>query len=507
MKNTRRIIFNTAAMHLRMIITVFFALYTSRIILDALGVIDFGLYSVIASVVAMFGFLNSSMIASLQRHLAYELGKGDLNAVRKIFNAGLVIHIGLALLVFIIANSVGTWFVKKYLTIPHERMDVAIWTFHFVILSFMFNIISIPFQSILNAKERMVIIAIVGVIESVLQLTVAIIIANSDGDRLRLYAPLLTCVFLISLVVYSAICYARYRECRPMIIRESSLYKELTGFAGWNLFGTLAVMGRTQGVAILLNIFLGPAINAAYAIANKVNSQLSYFSISVTKAISPQIVKNYGAGNRDEFIKLVFQSSKFTFYMLYIISFPILLEADFILDIWLKNVPEYAVIFCRLIIINSLLDSLSFALIDAALATGRIRNYQMVIGSIVMLNLPISYIALRLGAPPYIVVAVCIAISLIAIIFRLGFLHGMINFPVFIYLKEVILQLLVVVMITLTSTLPILLSFERGGSRFMGVFFVSAITNISAVYLVGLRESERNYIKGMLKIPSVEPHV
>ncbi len=507
MKNTRRIIFNTASMHIRMLITIGLSLYTSRVVLDALGIIDFGLYSVIASVVAMFGFLNSSMIASLQRHLAYEFGRKDFVAVRKIFNAGLVIHIGLAIVVVVIGNSLGVWFIKRYLTIPLERMDVAIWALRFVILSFVFNIISIPFQSFLNAKEQMVVISIVGIIESILQLTVAIVIANSNADRLVLYAPLLTCVFFISLIAYSIICYARYRECKPMIVKEGFLYKELTGFAGWNLFGTLAVMMKAQGIAILLNIFLGPAINAAYAIANKVNSQLSYFSISVTKAISPQIIKNYGLGNREEFIKLISQSSKFTFYMLYIISLPVLLEAGFVLDIWLKDVPEYAVIFCRLIIINSLLDSISFALIDAALATGRIRNYQMVIGSIVMLNLPLSYIALRLGGPPYIVLMLSIVISFIATMLRFSFLHRMVDFPVFRFLREVMLQLLMVVIITLMSTLPLLVSLEKGGGRFLSILFVSAITSIIAVYLVGLRESERNYIKGILKIPSVESHV
>ncbi|GAB4533986.1 MAG: oligosaccharide flippase family protein [Thermodesulfovibrionia bacterium] len=489
---------NTIAMNLKMVITIALALYTSRIVLDALGVIDFGIYSVVASVVAMFGFLNSSMVASLQRHLAYELGKKDFDAVRKIFNAGLIIHAGLAMTIFVIANSAGIWFIKHYLTIPDERLDVAIWVFHFVILSFMCNVISIPFQSLLNAKENMIVIAVVGVVESVLQLAVAIIISRSSVDRLWLYAPLLTCVFFTSLIIYGVVCYAGYRECRPMVVREGSLYRELTGFAGWNLFGTIAVMGRAQGLAILLNIFLGPAINAAYAIANRVNSQLSYFSISVTKAISPQIVKNYSAGSRDKFIRLIFQSSRFTFYMLYIISLPILLETDFVLDAWLKDVPEYAVIFCRLIIINSLLDSLSFGLIDAALATGRIRNYQMVVGSTVMLNLPLSYIALKYGSPPYMVIVISIVISLIATMLRLGLLYKMVDFPVVKYLKEVMLQLFMVVIITLTFSIPILLGVEGTGG-FLWVLVVSLMINTITVYLVGLEPGERDYLRSVFK--------
>jgi len=475
------------------------SLYTSRVVLDALGVIDFGIYSVVASVVVMFGFLNASMIASVQRHLAYEIGKNNDFAVRKIFNAGLVIHICIAIVIFILAESIGIWFVKKHLIIPAERMEVAIWAFHFAMLSFICTIISVPFQSILNAKECMVVIAIVGVIEAVLQLTVALIIVDSHIDKLKLYSFLMSCVFFVSLLIYSAICYFKYKECKPLIVKDKTLYKELTGFAGWNLFGSLAVMGRTQGAVILLNIFWGPAINAAYSVANRVNAQLSYFSSSVTKAISPQIVKNYGAGNRADFISLVFQSSKFTFYMLYIISLPILLEADFILNVWLKSVPDYAVLFCRLIIIHSLIASLSAALIDAALATGKIKNYQIIVGSVVLLNVPFSYIALYLGAPPYSVILICILISLVATVFRLGLLNRMIEFPVMKYIREVVMRLMIIVSITLLCTLPALLRFKESVSRFTIILIVSVVVNMTAIYLIGLKSNEREYIKNAIR--------
>jgi len=499
MKNTKRIIFNTGVMYLKMFITIVLSLYTARVVLDALGVIDFGLYSVVASVVALFGFLNASMIASVQRHLAFEMGKNNFLAVRRVFNAGLVIHICIAITVFILAESIGIWFVKNHLAIPTDRMEVAVWAFHFSMLSFICNIISVPYQSMLNAKECMVVIAIVGVVEAVLQLTVALIIADSHVDRLKLYAVLMSCVFAVSLLIYSIVCYVKYKECKPLIVKEKSLYKELAGFAGWNLFGTLAVVGKTQGVVVLLNIFLGPAINAAYAIANRINSQLSFFSSSVTKAISPQIVKNYGAGNKDEFKALVFQSSKFTFCMLYIVSLPILLEADFIFKIWLKSVPDYAVLFCRLIIINSLVNSFASVLIDAALATGKIRSYQIIVGSVVMLNVPFSYIALKFGAPPYSVILICIIISLTATAFRLGLLKRMIEFPVINYIREVVIPLLIIVIITLTCTLPVLLGFEGSVSRFAVMLIASVVVNVMAIYLFGLKSYERGYIKNVIK--------
>ena len=494
MRNTNRIIFNTGVMYLKMFITIALALYTSRVVLEALGVIDFGLYSVVASVVAMFGFMNASMVASVQRHLAFEIGKKDFLAVRKYFNAGLVIHICLAIAIFILAEFIGVWFIKNHLTIPPERMEVALWAFHFSVLSFMFTVISVPFQSILNAKECMVVIAIVGVVEAALQLIIAFLISDSHFDRLKLYALLMCCVFFVSLLIYSIVCYLKYKECKPLIVKEKTLYKELARFAGWNLFGTLAVMGRVQGAVILLNIFLGPAINAAYSIANRVNAQLSYFSVSVTKAISPQIVKNYGSGNRGEFMALVFQSSKFTFYMIYIISLPILLECDFILKVWLISVPEYAVLFCRLIIINSLIDSLAAALIDAALATGKIRNYQIVVGSVVMLNVPFSYLALKLGAPPHSVILICIMISIVAIAFRLGLLKGMIKFPVMNYIREVVLPLLIVVLISLSCTVPALLKFDESAGRFAVMLIVSVSVNMIAIYLIGLKSNERDFI-------------
>ena len=486
-------------MYLKMFITIGLSLYTSRVVLDALGVIDFGLYSVVASVVAMFGFLNASMIASVQRHLAFEIGKNDLLAVRKYFNAGLLIHICLAIAIFILAESIGIWFVKNHLTIPADRMKVAIWAFHFSVLAFMFNIISVPFQSILNAKEYMVVIAIVGVVEAVLQLIIAFLISGSHFDKLKFYALLMCGVFFVSLLIYSIICYVKCKECKPMMVKEILLYKELTGFAGWNLFGTMAVMGRVQGAVILLNIFLGPAINAAYSIAHRVNAQLSYFSVSVSKAISPQIVKNYSSGNRDDFIELVFQSSKFTFYMLYIISLPVLLECDFILNVWLKSVPEYAVLFCRLIIINSLIDSMSAALIDAALATGKIRNYQIVVGSVVMLNVPFSYVALKMGAPPYSVVLICIMISIVATGVRLNMLKRMIEFPVMSYLREVVMPLLAVVSITLICTLPALVGFEKSAGRFAAMLGAAVVVSITSIYIIGLKSNERDYITNSIK--------
>jgi O-antigen/teichoic acid export membrane protein len=499
MKNTRKILINTGVMYLKMSITIVLSLYTSRVVLDALGIIDFGLYSVVASVVAMFGFLNASMIASVQRHLAFEIGKNNLLAVRKIFNAGLVIHICIAIAVFILAESIGLWFVKNHLTIPVDRMEVAVWAFHFSMLSFMCNIISVPFQSILNAKECMVVIAIVGVVESALQLAIAFMIKDSHFDKLKLYAILMFFVFFVSLLVYCIVCYLKYKECKPLIVRDKSLYKELTGFAGWNLFGTLSAAGKTQGIVILLNIFLGPAINAAYAVANRVNSQLSFFSSSVTKAISPQIVKNFGAGNRDEFMALVFQSSKFTFYMLYIVALPILLEADLILNLWLKIVPDYAVLFCRLIIINSLIDSFSAALVDAALATGKIRNYQIVVGSFIMLTVPLSYVALKSGASPYTVLLISIMISLAATAVRLGFLNRMIEFPVMNYIREVVMPLMIIVLVTLICTLPVILRFEESISRLAVMLIVSVVANVMAIYLIGLKSNERNYIKNVVR--------
>ena len=499
MSNHKRIFINTGVMYLKMFITISLALYTSRVVLDALGVIDFGLYSVVASVVAMFGFLNASMIASVQRHLAFEIGKNNVEAVRKFFNAGLFIHIGLAIAIFVLAESIGIWFVKNHLTIPADRMQVAVWAFHFSVVAFMFSIISVPFQSILNAKECMVVIAVVGIVEAVLQLIIAFMIQDSHFDKLKMYSLLMCVVFFVSLVIYCIICYLKYEECMPMIVKEKQLYVELTGFAGWNLFGTLAAMGRVQGSVILLNIFLGPVINAAYAIAHRVNAQLSYFSVSVSKAIAPQIVINYGSGNRGEFIALVFQSSKFTFYMLYMISLPILLECDLILNIWLKSVPEYAVLFCRLIIINSLIDSVSTALIDAALATGKIRNYQIVVGSVLMLTVPFSYIALKLGAPPYSVLLICIVISLVATAFRLKMLNKMIEFPVMSYLREVIVPLLTVVFLTLICTLPVIFRFEESAGRFAVILGTGMVLNIASIYFIGLRSSERDYITNSIK--------
>ncbi|MBL0652709.1 lipopolysaccharide biosynthesis protein [Aeromonas caviae] len=417
-KKHSRIVKNSLFLYFRMILTLAVTLYTSRVVLNVLGVEDFGIYNVVGGVVTMMAFLSGAMSSATQRFLSFELGKGDRNQLANVFKMSVNIYFLIILIVVLLGETVGLWFINTQLKIPAERMLTANWVYHCALFSFCCTILSVPYNALIIANEKMSAFACISIIDVTLKLMVAYLLPKLAGDPLGHYAQMLALVSII--ITFSYYIYTRKRiaESYYSWYWDPFLFKTLFSYTGWNLFGNLASVITNQGVNILLNIFFGAAVNAARAIAYQVNSAVMGFVSSLQMAINPQIIKSYANENYQYMLQLVFAGAKYSFFLLYILAVPFILKPELVLGLWLGTVPKYASEFCRLVVIDSLMISMSGTLMTAFQATGNIRRYQVVVGLVVMCNLPFSYILLKNGFDANVTMLVSIFMSLVAFLCR-----------------------------------------------------------------------------------------
>lgn len=493
--NNKRIAKNTLLLYFRMLFMMVVSLYTSRVVLNALGVEDFGIYNVVGGVVAMFSMLSGSLSAAITRFITYELGTGNKENLKKIFSSSVTIQIGLALLIILLAEAVGVWFLNVKMNIPDARMVAANWVFQFSILTFAINLISVPYNASIIAHERMSAFAYISILEAIGKLVIAFLIVISPMDKLIFYAILMCSVALIVRFAYGAYCKKHFEECTFRFIFDKDLLKRMFGFAGWNFIGASSSILRDQGGNIAINLFCGPAVNAARGIAFQVNAAINGFVTNFMTALNPQITKSYAAGNQNYMMNLIFQGARLSFYMLLLLSLPVLVNTHYILSIWLKIVPEHAVFFVRLVLIFAMSESISNPLITAMLATGRIRNYQLVVGGLQMMNFPISYILLRIGFLPEIVFIVAIVISQCCLVARLLMLRGMIGLPVKNYLKKVYLNIVTVTVIALFIPVFLIEKMQETFLCFVLQIIITIICSLISIYYVGCNTTERKFIR------------
>lgn len=483
MSNNKTIARNTIFLYFRMFLIMLVSLFTSKIVLKALGIEDYGLYNVVGGIVTIFGFINASMTASTERFFAFELGKKNYEQLNKVFNVSLSVHLIMALLLLILCETFGLWFINHKLNVSPDRIEAANIVFQFSTLSFLIGVIQVPFNSIVIAYEKMNLFAIIGIVEAILKLTVTYLLFVSTGDRLVIYSLLLTLVSFINFAVYFIYCKINIKGTNFYIVKEKKLFKEILSYSGWNLFGNSAVIARNQGRSILLNLYFGVTLNAAYAITAQVYSAINVFVSNLMVAFNPQIIKSYSAGDLERSKKLILESSKVSFFVILIISSPILFNLDYILNLWLDDVPEFTAIFIRLSIINMLIDSLSYALMTGAQATGNIKKYQIVVGILVFLNLPFYFLFLNIIKVPQVLFYVSIVIALFSLSFRIYFLKKVLDFDIKNYLKEVILRILIVttlsyaVIYTINSNVEIdnFFKFSVFSLLYVGVIIISVI--------------------------------
>ena len=476
-------------------------LYTSRIILNTLGVEDFGIYNVVGGFVTMFGFLNNAMASATQRFLAFEIGRNDKTQLRNVFSMSVNIHFLIAILILILAETVGLWFVNTQLTIPAERMEAARWVYQFSILTLMVNMVSVPYNAMIIAHERMNVFAWVSIAEVSLKLFIVFMLQWFGFDKLKLYAILIFAVALLIRLIYGIYCNQKFSESKFRYYWDKPLFKTLISYAGWNLWGNAAGVVMGQGVNILLNIFFGPIVNAARAIAFQIKTAVNQLVQNFQMALNPQIIKSFASNDLKYMHTLIFQGAKYSFFLMFILSLPILIETEQILRLWLKQVPEYTVIFTRLIIINILIDSISGPLMTAAQASGKIKLYQGVVGGLLILNLPISFLFLKLGYSPEITIYVSIGISIIALFSRLLILRNLVRIKVKSFLLETVVKVIVVSSISIILPLGIYFIIEQSMLRFLIIGFSSVTSSIICILFIGLNKGERIYIiKSLYKI-------
>lgn len=493
-RNSKRIAQNTLLLYVRMLLLMAVTLYTSRVVLNALGVDDFGIYNVVGGVVTMFSILSASLSTAISRFITYELGKGNFEKLKNIFSTAVTIQIILAIIIVLIAETIGLWFLNIKINIPIERIEAANWTFQFSIITFVINLISVPYNAAIIAHEKMSAFAYISILEAILKLSIAYLIVVSPIDKLIFYACLICSISLIIRIIYGYYCKLHFKECIYSFYWNKNLLKQMFGFAGWNFIGSSSSLLRDQGGNILINLFFGPAVNAARGIAFQVNTATQNFVASFMMAINPQITKSYAAGNYDYMMKLIFKGGRFSFYLLLILTLPIFLNTNYILKLWLGIVPEHTIEFIRLILIFTLSESISQPLITAQHATGRIRNYQIIVGGLQMMNLPIAYLTLKNGAAPEAIFLIAIFISQVCLMARLWMMKTSIKLSPSIFFSKVYLNILKVCLIAIL--LPISLSFKASDSIFF--FILSSIIVIIyttlIILFVGCNKDERIFV-------------
>ena len=492
--NNKRIAKNTLLLYFRMFFIMAVTLYTSRVVLSALGVEDYGIYNVVGGIVAMMGVLNGAMSVSTQRYLTFELGRGDMVRLKQTFSLCLTIFFLLSIIVVALAETIGLWFLNTQLVIPQERMSASNWIYQFAILSCISSLITMPFNAAIIAHERMNVYAYVGIIEVVLKLLIVYMLLILPADRLISYGFLFMLSHFIVTGIYIGYCWKKFSETRYTWYWEKPLFKELVSYSGWNLFGSLSGIVKGQGLNILLNMFFNPAVNAARGIAFQINAAITQFFSNFYTAVRPQITKYYAQDNMVEMQKLIFRSSKLSFYLIMLISLPIIIEAPYIVNLWLGQLPEYVVPFTRLIIAISAVDCMATPLMTAAHATGNIKLYQSSVGTMTILNVPISYVFLKLGYSPLIVFYISLVIAVICFFMRLWIVRQLMEFPVMEYIVKVFGTCLIVCSMSLILPLAAHLTLEESLISVIMVCLVSLLSSMVSVYFIGMDNKEKQFV-------------
>lgn len=499
-ENNKRIAKNTLVLYFRMFLIMAVSLYTSRIVLEALGVEDFGIYNVVGGLVTVMGALNSAMAVSVQRYLTFELGKGNSVRLKQTFSMCMTIFLLFAILLLILAETLGLWFLNTYLVIPSDRIIAANWVYQFSILSAIVTLLYIPYNAAIIAHEKMNVYAYVSIMEVGMKLIVAFVLVMFSADRLIIYGVLLMLTALVVTAVYVIYCIRKYEECRYYFYWEKGLFIQLLSYSVWNMFGSFASLAKGQGLNILLNMFFNPAVNASRGIAYQVNSAVTQFFSNFYTAVRPQITKYYAQNDLKDMFELVFRSSKFSFYLVWIISLPVLVEAPYMIQLWLGQLPEYVVPFTRIIIVISAVDAMATPLMTTAHATGNIKLYQFVVGTLTILIIPISYIFLKIGDySPTIVFWISLFVSVVNLFVRLWIVQRLVNFPVWCYVKNIFA--LVLLIAVLSSIVPVGVSYcvESSFRNCCLVCGLSILSSLSFIYLLGLTRNEKNFIMQIVK--------
>ena len=499
--DNKKIAKNTLYLYLRMIITTFVSLYTVRVVLAVLGKEDYGIYNVIGGIVILFSFLNHAMNSATQRFLSYEIGRNDTEMFRKTFSMSINCHAIMAGIIFLLLETVGLWFLCTQMNIPIDRMEAAHWVYQFSIITFVLNILRVPYNASIISYEKMSFYAYLSIFEVLLNLLIVLmLLLGISIDNLILFSGLKCFVAIICFFILFIYCKLNFINCKYSAFWDNLLFKRLFSFSGWSMMGAGSTLVSQNGSNILINIYCGVAVNAAYGIANQVSAVIYSFVSNFQLAFQPQIVKLYAAGKRDEQISLVNRASSISYYLLLIIFIPFVLNADLVLNLWLKDVPRYAIQFCQWMLVYSLIDAIQAPLWMSITATGKVKVYSIWSSVLGFMNLPIAWLLLYLGYSPILVFIVRVVINLIAAIIRVIYVKDFLNFPIKKYINMVFLRALPVTLFAFFLSYYIDCMFDDTITLFLIKICCIVFFTTSIIFMLGFSVAEKKFIVQLIKL-------
>lgn len=493
-ENNKRIAKNTLMLYIRTLFVMVISLYTSRVVLQVLGVEDYGVYQVVGGLVAMFSVISSSLSSAISRFITFEIGRGDMERLKRIFSTSIIIQLCLCVIVTLAVEIGGLWFMHTEMQIPAGRLDAAEWVLHCSVLTFCINLLSIPYNACIIAHEHMKAFAYVSVVEAMLKLGILFLIIHSPIDRLVAYAILLTLAAALIRLAYTVYCHKHFEETKTKLIFDKSIFKEMSGFSGWSFFNNTSFIFNNQGVSMLMNVFFGVTVNAARGIAIQVESAVLQFVNNFTTALNPQITKSYANGDLDNMYKLVCRGAKFSFFSMLILSLPIILEANQILSLWLTKVPEHTVIFVQLSMIMGMCDCIGATGYTACMATGKLKRYSLTLTPLIVLEFPLSWLLFYYGASVESSYYLYILIKLLVLFVRMYLMQSMIGLNCLMYIKGVFLPITLTTLFSIILPMLIITFMDENILRFFILLVVSTISVIVSVLFLGMTRIERNII-------------
>lgn len=497
--SNRRIAVNSFLLYIRMVIIMFIGLYNSRIVLDALGVEDYGIYNLVGGFVTMFSVVRSGLVSSTHRFLAFDIGKRDLVSLSKTFSTLLIIYLVLCLIVFLLSETIGPWFIETKMSIPQSRMPAAHWVFQTSLISLIITLLCSPYNALIIAYEKMGVFAYLTIYEVVAKLMVAYMLYSSKGDKLVTYSILLCIVQVSVAFIYWLYCKRSFLETKILWYIDKGKIREIYAFAGWSMLGGFAHMGFTQGLNILLGMFFSPVVNAARGVAVQVQSAVLHFVTNFQMAIDPQIIKSYARKDNEYMIKLIHVSSRLSYIFLLVLSLPLIFEAEYVLGLWLVEVPHYTSLFFKLIIITTMYDAITNPYTKAVQATGNIRLYQICTSGVLLLIVPISYVVLKLGGAPYSVFIVHIVLGAFTMIARIELANKIAKIPISIFTRKIVPSIVTVTIISVIVTIVPSFYMEGNINRFITRGLLSTLSILISTILFAVSHEEKLYIINFIK--------
>lgn len=498
--SSKKIAKNTLFLYFRMLLTMGVGLYTVRIVLNTLGVVDYGVFHVVGGIVTFFSFMNGSMASASQRFFSFEIGRNDVENLKKTFTVNWIIYGLIALIVFVLLETAGLWFVNNHLNMPPSRYNAAQWLYQLSILSFMVSILVTPFMSMIIAHEDLHIYAYVSIIEALSKLGIVSLLVVLPWDKLIVYGILLCAMSFINSSIYIIVCMKKYEECQfHKFYWDRNIFKEVIGFTGWTLFGQFTTITRKQAVTILINQLFNPVVVAAMSISTQTTNYVTIFSNNFNVSLYPPIIKNYASGQKDQMLNLMFNGSKICFFLMWVFAAPLFLGMDEIMRLWLKNPPPYTVLFSRLALIEVLINSTSFPLMTMARAAGKMKLYELTLGSIQLSIFFMSWFSLSLGAPVYSVLLIAIIINCIMFVARIFLVKHLINYSILQYFKKVIFPVSAVILISINLSAMVFYLLPKGFAYLNVSILLSVIISSTCMYLIGLEHIERIKIRAVVE--------